>query len=105
MLTKLPVGNGIPALSRTNATFARLLEQPTFDVGLYKPAGNDEQGPHSRDELYVIATGSGEFTCQGQAERFQSGDAFFVPAGAEHRFSKFSLGFSTWVIFFGPRIG
>lgn len=105
MSTKLTVGEGITALSNANNTFARLLEQPAFDVGLYKPLSYDEQAPHSRDELYVIATGTGEFTCQGRSDRFQSGDVFFVPAGADHRFSKFSFGFSTWVIFFGPRIG
>src|SRR5258706_6940673 len=104
MPNKLTVGEGIAALSSAISTFARLLDQPTFDVGLYKPTSYDEQAPHSRDELYVIATGTGEFTCNGRAERFQSGDVFFVPAGADHRFSKFSFGFSTWVIFFGPRL-
>jgi mannose-6-phosphate isomerase-like protein (cupin superfamily) len=105
MLNKLTVADGISALSHASATFARLFEKPTFDVGLYKPTSDDLQGPHSRDELYFIATGSGEFICNGHKGRFQSGDVFFVPAGAEHSFTRFSLGFSTWVIFLGPRMG
>jgi hypothetical protein len=91
-------------LSRAGQPFERLLEGPTFDVGLYKPDGSDPQGPHARDELYVIARGSGEFLCDGKATKFQSGDAFFVPADVDYRFMNFSADFSTWVIFFGPRI-
>jgi mannose-6-phosphate isomerase-like protein (cupin superfamily) len=91
------------ALSRAGTTTARLLEKPTFDVSMYKPEGHDPQGPHKRDELYVIANGSGDFTCHAQTHRFHRGDILFVPAGAVHRFENFSSDFSTWVIFFGPR--
>jgi mannose-6-phosphate isomerase-like protein (cupin superfamily) len=80
-----------------------LLDKPTFEVGLYKPERHDPQGAHARDELYVIARGSGDFACDGKTEKFQAGDAFFVPAGTAHRFMSFSADFSTWVIFFGPR--
>ena len=74
-----------------------------FDVSLYKPLGADSQSAHARDELYVVASGSGEFYCDGEALRFSAGDAFFVPARTEHRFVNFSADFATWVIFFGSR--
>lgn len=103
MGVKLTLSGALSALSDANATTARLLEHPTFDVSVYRPEGHDPQGPHQRDELYVIASGSGDFMCEGKIERFLTGDVFFVPAGATHRFENFSSDFSTWVIFFGPR--
>ena len=71
-------------------------------VELYKPVGSDRQSPHTRDELYIVATGHGEFTLEDESFNFAAGDLIFVPAHAEHRFSSFSDDFSTWVIFFGP---
>ena len=71
-------------------------------VELYKPVGEDRQTPHTRDELYIVATGSGLFTLEDEEFPFAEGDVIFVPAHAEHRFSSFSEDFSTWVIFFGP---
>ena len=91
------------ALCEAGAPFARLLETPTFEIGLYKPVASDAQGPHARDELYIIARGSGDFACDGKTQKFIPGDAFFVPARLEHRFLNFSADFWTWVVFFGPR--
>lgn len=71
-------------------------------VELYAPVGEDRQTPHTRDELYIIATGSGSFVLEDESFPFEAGDLIFVPAHAEHRFSTFSDDFSTWVIFFGP---
>jgi mannose-6-phosphate isomerase-like protein (cupin superfamily) len=102
-MQKLSIADTMAALSRKGEDFSRLLEQPSFDVSLYKPTGIDPQKPHARDELYVIASGSGRFTCNGETENFAASDVFFVPAGVEHRFVDFSADFSTWVIFFGPR--
>jgi mannose-6-phosphate isomerase-like protein (cupin superfamily) len=102
-MAKLSAADAMTTLAASGGDFARLLERHSCDVGLYKPVGVDTQKPHLRDELYVIVTGSGSFTCQGKAEEFGSGDVFFVPAGADHRFSSFSSDFATWVIFLGPR--
>lgn len=103
MSQKLTLADAMAAVTSAGSTTARLLEKATFDVSLYKPEGHDPQGPHKRDELYVIASGSGELTCDGKTEPFRSGDVFFVPAGTAHRFENFSSDFSTWVVFFGPR--
>jgi hypothetical protein len=62
---KLTLLEALAALG-ASATSARLLEMPAFDVSVYKPEAHDLQGPHKRDELYVIASGSGDFACEGK---------------------------------------
>jgi hypothetical protein len=42
-----------------------LFEHGSLVVKLYAPRGHDLQTPHSRDEVYVVAQGSGEFVCAG----------------------------------------
>ncbi len=84
-------------------TFLEIGEfQDNVSVELYKPVGEDKQTPHTQDELYIVATGSGRFTLENEEFPFAEGDVIFVPAHAGHRFSSFSDDFSTWVIFFGP---
>lgn len=71
-------------------------------VRFYQPHGQDQQTPHDRDELYVVAAGSGEFVCDGHRTSFGPSDLLFAAAGAEHRFERFSENFATWVVFYGP---
>lgn len=91
---------------------ARLSPERPFDVifedgagisvELYKPVGEDRQQPHTRDELYIIAAGSGVFNLDGETISFGQGDLLFAPARTPHRFEDFSDDFSCWVIFYGP---
>ncbi|MFL9898260.1 cupin domain-containing protein [Paraburkholderia fungorum] len=85
--------------------FAVLFERGDVSVELYAPRGSDTQLPHTRDELYIVASGSGTFRRADQVCEFNSGDMLFVPAHVEHRFESFSDDFRTWVIFFGPENG
>ena len=81
---------------------ADIFAHGTLSLEYYAPRVTDPQGPHERDELYCIASGSGWF-CNGDVRhRFETGDALFVPAGAKHRFEDFSDDFGAWVIFYGP---
>ena len=82
--------------------FRSLFRHGSLEVEIYKPAGRDLQLPHTRDEVYVVIAGSGEFTCGGRRQDFTAGEVLFVPAGVEHRFENFSDDFSTWVLFLGP---
>jgi mannose-6-phosphate isomerase-like protein (cupin superfamily) len=82
--------------------FVALLHHGTMSVEFYAPKEIDLQEPHRQDEIYVIASGRGEFYCGNQKMKFKKGDLFFVPAGMEHRFHNFSPDFATWVIFYGP---
>jgi len=102
-MLKFTTSEALQRLAETKTDFARLIEKNSFDVSLYKPDKTDMQTPHKRDELYVIASGSGQFLCSGEREAFGMGDVFFVAAGVDHRFENFTADFSAWVIFFGPR--
>ncbi len=82
-----------------------LFEHGSLVVKLYAPRGSDPQTPHSVDEIYVIARGSGEFVCSGTRQTFGPNDVLFVAAGVEHRFENFSDDFAVWVFFYGPEGG
>lgn len=82
--------------------YARLLQEPSGDVGFYRPRDTDPQEPHARDEIYVIASGTGTLVCAGRRTAFEAGDVLFVPRGVEHRFEDFDDEFATWVILLGP---
>ena len=82
-----------------------LFEHGSLVVKLYAPRGNDPQTPHSRDEIYVVAQGTGEFVCDGSRKAFRMNDVLFAAAGAEHRFENFTDDFAVWVFFYGPEGG
>jgi len=74
-------------------------------VELYTPVGQDPQKPHTRDEIYFIVSGKGEFFDGRQRHAVAAGSFLFVPAGHVHRFEDFSADFVVWVIFYGPEGG
>jgi mannose-6-phosphate isomerase-like protein (cupin superfamily) len=82
-----------------------LFQHGTLTVKLYAPRGNDPQKPHSRDEVYVVIRGAGDFVCAGERRKFGPHDFLFVPAGVEHRFENFSNDLAVWVFFYGPEGG
>jgi mannose-6-phosphate isomerase-like protein (cupin superfamily) len=102
-MQRMTVADSLSRLAAGNTEFVRLLEKTEFDVGLYRPAEVDRQTPHLRDEIYVIAAGSGEFVCDGERTPFGTGDTIFVAAGRDHRFEAFTPDFCAWVIFIGKR--
>ncbi len=93
------------AVRQGNGRFAELFAHGSLSVEFYQPPGVDLQQPHTRDEVYVIATGRGEFVHQGQRREFEAGEVLFVPAGAIHRFENFTADFGAWVFFYGPEGG
>jgi mannose-6-phosphate isomerase-like protein (cupin superfamily) len=92
LLAKLPGPRG--------ERFVAAFQRGTLEVELYAPRGRDPQTPHTRDELYIVVSGSGEFYREGKRERFAPGDLLFVAAGVEHRFEQFSEDLVVWVVFF-----
>jgi mannose-6-phosphate isomerase-like protein (cupin superfamily) len=92
-------------LQNNDKPFKLLFEHGSLELELYKPEKVDLQTPHERDEVYIIASGSGKFHVENEVVEFVTGDFLFVPAGTEHRFFEFSDDFSTWVIFYGPKGG
>lgn len=85
--------------------FAPVLIRGSLEVEIYAPRGEDPQGPHTRDELYVVMSGSGDFACGKDRVEFGPGDLLFAPARVDHRFEKFSDDLAVWVIFYGPEGG
>ena len=87
---------------KSGERFIAAFRHGTLEVELYAPRGNDPQQPHSRDEVYLVAAGRGEFVVEDKRHRFEPGDFLFVAAGVPHRFEKFSDDLAVWVLFYGP---
>lgn len=66
-------------------------DSPALELGVYVLIAPepDEQEPHDQDEIYVVLEGSGVLTIAGDEMELQRGDAAFVAAGTEHRFSAY----------------
>jgi mannose-6-phosphate isomerase-like protein (cupin superfamily) len=71
-------------------------------VELYRPEGTDRQKPHDRDEVYLVARGTGTFFDGTKRCPVEPGAFLFVAARQEHRFESFSPDFAVWVLFYGP---
>lgn len=85
--------------------FAEVFKHGSLLVEIYAPRGTDPQRPHTRDEVYVVVAGWGEFVNGGVRQRIAPGDFLFVPAGVVHRFENFNEDLVVWVIFYGPEGG
>jgi mannose-6-phosphate isomerase-like protein (cupin superfamily) len=72
-----------------------------LEIRLYAPKGHDPQTPHDRDELYIVASGSGKFRVGDRADPFAPGALLYVAAHEVHRFEDFSDDFAVWVVFYG----
>ena len=73
---------------------------PGLEVGVYVLVAPepDHQSAHADDELYVVLEGEGELTIEGETVSLREGQAAFVPAGADHRFTGYE-GLSVLVVF------
>ena len=85
--------------------FATVFQHGSLLVEIYAPRGVDPQKPHTRDEIYFVATDTGEFVCGKSRQTFGPTDLLFVAAGVEHRFENFSDDLALWVLFYGPEGG
>jgi mannose-6-phosphate isomerase-like protein (cupin superfamily) len=82
---------------------AEVFRDGDIEIRLYAPKGHDPQTPHDRDELYIVASGTGHFRVEDIATPCKAGDLLFAAAHATHRFEDFSGDFAVWVIFYGPQ--
>ncbi len=105
MPERLTIEHALAQVNTQDQPFIELFKHGSLVVEMYQPVGVDSQQPHSRDELYVVAAGSGWFVNGDRRKPFQAGEVLFVPAGVEHRFEDFTDDFATWVIFYGPEGG
>lgn len=91
----------VTARLNAESPFEVVFETPEVTIELYIPVETDKQKPHDRDELYIIASGTGTFSRGDELASFGPGDLLFVPAHVAHCFETFSDDFRTWVIFYG----
>lgn len=102
---RLTTSAGHRALADAPEEFVTLFRHGSLEVEFYRPDGVDRQQPHTRDEIYVVASGSGLFVNGDERHPFEPGEVLFVPAGVVHRFEDFTDDFATWVFFYGPEGG
>ena|ERR1700730_11210222 len=97
VLTRLPGPEG--------KRFATAFKHGSLLVEIYAPRRADPQQPHTRDEVYFVASGTGEYVCGKNRQPFGPTDFLFAAAGVEHRFENFTDDLAVWVIFYGPEGG
>lgn len=85
--------------------FATIFEHGSLLVEIYAPSGTDPQNPHTRDEIYFVAAGRGEYVCGEGRQPFGPTDLLFAAAGSKHRFENFTDDLAVWVIFYGHEGG
>ena len=85
--------------------FATIFEHGSLTVEIYAPRGSDPQNPHTRDEVYFVVAGTGEYVCGDTRQPFGPSDLLFAAAGIVHRFENFSDDLTLWVIFYGSEGG
>ena len=66
-------------------------ESAGLEVGVYVLVAPepDKQQPHADDELYFVLDGSGVLEVEERSVPLEQGQAVFVPAGADHRFTAY----------------
>jgi mannose-6-phosphate isomerase-like protein (cupin superfamily) len=64
---------------------------PGLEIGVYVLVAPepDRQQPHEDDEVYVVLEGTGTLEVEGEQIDLLEGEAAFVRAGAEHRFTSY----------------
>lgn len=78
-------------------------ESPGLEIGVYVLVAPqpDRQTPHAYDEVYVVLDGEGDIEIDGELRHVSKGEAVFVAAHADHRFSGYGT-LSLLVVFNGP---
>jgi mannose-6-phosphate isomerase-like protein (cupin superfamily) len=68
-----------------------VFDSPALELGVYVLVAPEPDGqePHDQDEIYVVLEGTGVLTVAGEEMELHRGDAAFVPAETEHRFSAY----------------
>lgn len=102
---RLTQSAALTKLAGAGSEFTELFRHGSLTVEIYRPDRVDRQQPHTRDEVYVVISGSGTFLNGTERQPFEPGEVLFVPAGVAHRFEHFTEDFATWVFFYGPEGG
>jgi mannose-6-phosphate isomerase-like protein (cupin superfamily) len=76
-------------LEAANGGYEIVHRSPRLEIGVYVLVAPeaDTQQPHEDDEVYVVLSGRGTLEVEGKSFPVAEGDALFVEAGADHRFT------------------
>lgn len=76
-------------LEEGNGGYEVVHTSPGLEVGVYVLVAPepDRQQPHEDDEVYVVLEGRGTLQVEDEQIDLTEGQAMFVAAGAEHRFT------------------
>jgi mannose-6-phosphate isomerase-like protein (cupin superfamily) len=88
---------------RAGTLYHEFIRVPDLSAGLYvlSAGGADPQQPHTEDEVYYVARGSGQIEVAGESRAVRAGSVVFVPARAAHRFHSIEEEL-TILVFFAP---
>ncbi len=75
-----------------------------LSVGTYciRAGADDDQRPHTEDEVYVVLRGRGTFVADDARVPVQVGTTLYVPPGEEHRFVDVTEDLVLLVVFAPP---
>jgi mannose-6-phosphate isomerase-like protein (cupin superfamily) len=90
------------ALPRTPGRSSEVFIDGDLEIRFAARPTNGPQVPHQRDEVYVVAAGTGGYRVQDTVTEVAPGDILFCAAHLEHGFEDISDNFCVWVIFYGP---
>jgi mannose-6-phosphate isomerase-like protein (cupin superfamily) len=84
--------------------YLEFLRSNDLSVGLYVlPAGGvDKQQPHREDEIYVVMSGSAQFTAGDSTRDVLPGDVIYVAKEVPHRFHDITADMQLIVLFAPP---
>jgi mannose-6-phosphate isomerase-like protein (cupin superfamily) len=91
------------ALPLTPGRSAEVFVDGDLEVRFAARPTDGPQVPHPRDELYIVAAGSGRYRVEDRVTAVGPGDLLFAAAHAPHGFEAVSTDFAVWVLFYGAR--
>jgi mannose-6-phosphate isomerase-like protein (cupin superfamily) len=90
------------ALPRTPGRSAEVFIDGDLEIRFAARPTNGPQVPHQRDEVYVVAAGTGRYRVEDTVSPVGPGDLLFCAAHVAHGFEDISDDFCVWVLFYGP---
>ena len=96
----------LATLRSAENAYIEFLGKADLSLGVYRLAAGaeDNQRPHSEDEVYFVTSGRAHFHAGDRELAVKPGDILFVPAGEPHRFSDIREDLEV-LVFFGPAEG
>ena len=85
------VKNVVERLRTAGGGYEIVHDSPGLELGVYVLVAPepDRQQPHEHDEVYLVLEGDGTLDVEGRSVDVAEGDAVFVEAGADHRFTAY----------------